>query len=223
MQVTSKSLLILGLMFASLTVDAINYVGIDYKSRDMRGRNYKSYAMREVFGKSYTSAEFYVTHRFDDDVGINLGLESSKTTKKRHVFVNNEMFLGDLALSGQRTDIRARIQAAHVDVTGFIKIAEKFEAVGQLGFALMQVKTNASVFNGVSTRDINASHNINCIPRLGFGVQYFTNYKLGIRVLANWEGTNSLHMKLTDEDGLRHNINPFRQSWSIALGLVRNF
>jgi hypothetical protein len=222
-----KQIMFLGLLLTSMVVNAAdpkNYVGIDYKIRSMKGRNLNSNVMSNIFPKSYSSTEVYAAHRFDNDVGLSIGLEKSKTEKKNYTFGAGELFMNDTESAGDRTSVRAHIQAAHFDVNGYYNFNEKFEAIGQLGLALMHVAMDASFTSAAGvTSNMGPSSNYQVIPRVGVGAQYFMWRNFGVRGLLNWEGTNMYRLKITDDDGIRRNIKAFRQSWSAVIGLVAKF
>jgi hypothetical protein len=200
-----------------------NYVGIDYKYRSMKGRKYAGYDMGKVLNNSYPSAVVYFGHRFDNDTGLTLGLEQSGLVDKNYSFGANETFLGANQKFGDRTMIESRIQSIHFDLNGFADVNSYFEAVGQLGVALMRNKMDARIYSGGVGTDMAPGRRYRFIPRVGFGLQHIGKRKLGIRALVNWEGTNMYRMKLTDSDGIRRSIRPFQQSWSFSIGVVGKF
>lgn len=223
MKITLKIILIICCSAISYGVSATNYVGIDYKFRSMKGKRTNTYSMRQVLPKSYTSGEVYFTHRFSNNVGLNLGVEQSQNKARNYTFSANELFLGDTQNAGDRTSTKTRIKALHLDVCGFFSQTSRFELLGQLGLALMQAKITGTITSSNITRDMNPSDSYKFVPRIGFGMQYFLGQNIGLRTMFNWEGTSMYRVKLTDEDGIRRKIKAFKQSWCLAFGIVGRF
>jgi len=218
-----KSILLVGLVSVSFAANATDYLGVDYKYRSMKGRSAANYNLRQVLSKTYSSAEIYFMHRFYNNVGINLGYEQSKKENKRHTFSANELYLGDTQNAGDQIFTHARIKAGHLDVVGFYEVSNKVDAIGQLGLAIMQVAITGNTIANNVTASIVASRNYRVIPRIGLGMQYFPIKHLGVRATLNWEGTNMYRIYMTDEDGVRRSVKPYKQSWSAAIGLVGRF
>lgn len=217
---------LVALLLGSINVNAeiANYIGIDYNIRSMDGRDHDNYAMRLVLPDLYHGYEIYAAHRFNSDVGLSLGWEQTQYATQNHTFVNGENFLGDKQSAGDRTSIQARVEGIHLDVIGYYNFSDNFEAIGQLGLALMRVTMHAYAFAGGVTTNMAPSNNFdNLVPRISFGLQYFTRYKVGLRMMGSWQGTNMYNMSLTDEDGVRSKIKPFQQSWIFSIGIVGKF
>jgi len=214
---------LVGLTTLSFAVNATTYVGLDLKARAMKGRSAANYNMRQVLKKSFNSAEIYASYRGDNNVGLNLGFEKSSNANKNHTFVNNELFLGSTQSGGNRSFARAKIKALHLDVVGFYDIAPKWDAFGQLGVALMQVSIKGYTVAGSILTNFSDSRTYRLIPRVGLGVQYFPTKHLGFRGLVNWEATNIYRVYMTNNAGLRMSVKPYKQSGSVALGIIGRF
>lgn len=229
MQLKIKAGIILALTMSSFYAcatapTAAHYAGIDYIATNLPGRDHDNYAMRLTLPQYYHSFQVYAGHRFDNDVGLNIGWQQSKVQHQYHTFVAGETFLGDPQQAGDRSSISSRIQAINFDVTGYINVTESFEAVGILGVALMRANMNGTVYAKGVTNNLFPSKNFNnFIPRVGMVLQYFFPLNIGIRILGYWEGTDLYRMKFTDDDGIRCYIKPFRQSWSLGFGIVGKF
>ena len=220
---TSRVVVLLGLIGLSFAVSASNYVGLDYKYRASQGRRAANYNVRQSMAKSFSSAEIYAIHRFDNNVGINVGYEQSANAKRNHTFAANELFLGNTQNSGDSSFTRIKIRAGHFDVVGFIDLNDKWEALGQLGVALMQFNIHGYTRVGGVTTSLAASQTYRFIPRIGLGLQYFPITHFGVRCLLNWEGTNMYRTYVTNDDGVRMSIRPYTQTASVALGIVGKF
>lgn len=200
-----------------------NYVGIDYLYRNMQGRNHNNSTMGNVLGHDYNSLDIYLAHRFNSDVGISLGYEESKTVKQNYTFSAGEMFLGDRQNAGDTSSMQTRLQEIHFDVNGYYNSTDNFELLGQLGLGLMRTNMQGSVVASNITTNLNPSNNFEIVPRISFGMQYLFGGKIGLRGLVSWEGTNMYVLKINDEDGSRMSIKPFKQSWTVGIGLVGKF
>lgn len=202
----------------------MNYVGIDYKYLRMPGRNAGGYAFKPVIGEHYNGGEIYAAHRFTNDVGLSLGWEQSNKITNDYVFYNNQIFLNGTQPAGTSSHITNKIRALNFDVTGYYEITKRFEAVGGLGFALMQAYMTGIVTTGSTTSyNLNPEHNYQLIPRVSFSLQYFLIQNFGIRATLGWEFTNMYRAAMTDSTGVRGKIRPFQNSWTAAIGFVARF
>ncbi len=228
MQFQSVKLGLIILLFTSYSANSSNYVGLDYNIRPIEGRDRNGYAMRQVLPQIYHGFEVYAAHRFDNDVGLSLGWQQSRVEDRNHTFTAGEAFLGDPQNAGDRTSIRGRVQALHIDLTGYLNVTDNVEAVGEIGVALMRVAMNGTIQSGGVTTNLAPSRNFgNIIPRLGLGIMYFPTVfdkiKMGVRALINWEATDMYHISMVDDDGVRASFKPFKSSWVYSVGLVGKF
>lgn len=204
--------------------DAANYVGVDYNIRKMRGRDHSNYSMAAALPDIYHGYEVYAAHRFANDVGLSIGWEQTKNEAKKHVFSANENFVSEPQAAGNVSSVTARVEVIHLDLNGYYNFTENFEAIGQIGMGLIRVSMDASVLSGGVSRNLYPSNNFdNVIPRISFGLQYFTKLHIGIHSMISWQGTDLTHMSFTDADGLRNKIKPFSESWLFSIGIVGKF
>lgn len=218
-----KTAFFLGLTTISFAANATNYLGLDYKMRSMQGHRATNYDLRQVLKKSYSSAEIYAAHRFDNNVGINIGYEQSKNAKQSHTFMQNELFLGATQNAGDKSFTNVKLKALHLDVNGYFQINPKLDLIGQLGVGLMQINIKGNTTVGAITTNLVTTHTYRAIPRIGMGMQYFIVKNFGIRALLNWEATNMYRIYMTDQDGVRRSVRPYKQSWALSLGIVGRF
>lgn len=214
------------LICMSYTVCALecNYFGVDYKYRHMHGRSSGGYSMRQSLPTNYNEGEIYYIHRFKSDVGINIGYEQSQNKKQTYVFSANQEFLGNPQYAGDVSYIRNKLQAAQFDMVGYIDFGKQIELLGQFGFSIMHADMSGTIRSLNITTNLAPSKSYAFIPRLSLGIQYFImKSNIGIRLMGTWEGTRLYRLKMTDDDGVRHTIRPFNQSWCYSVGLVGKF
>lgn len=204
-----------------------HYIGVDYKYRWMQGHQSNNYSMREVLPSTYNGTQVYYARRYSSNVGFDIGYEQSRVETLSYSFPVGQEFLGVSQGPGNSTVFTNRIRAAQFDLVGYINFFQNLEAVGQLGFAIMQADmTGIGTLNGVAL-NLAPNKTYNFVGRIGFALQYFlfdlgTN-RLGVRASGTWEGTGNYRLNITDEAGRRREIAPFNHGWSYALGLVAKF
>jgi hypothetical protein len=219
----SRKMLTLLAAFGSFGLHAENYIGLDYKYRLMHGRNTTSSIMRQAMPKGYNEAEIYYARRYDSNIALSLGYEQSQNKERSHTFVSGEQFLNGGQRAGDVSLIHNRIEAVQFDINGYITAYKNFEAIGQMGVALWRADMTATVTSNKVVTDLSPGNNIRLIPRVGIGLQYVGIKKFGLRCLINWEATSIYRLRITDEDGVRRTIKPFRQSYSFMAGAFVRF
>lgn len=197
-----------------------DYIGISYKNRSMHGHNTSTYDTRTILPNDYRGGEVYYMHRFADDVGVYVGYEQSQKEYKSYVFSVGQLFLGSPQQAGDTSVTRTSIKALQFDMVGFIDVLRCFEAIGQFGFSIMHADMSGTITSNGVTTNLAPGDCYKFIPRLSLGLQYFLyKRKFGIRLMGDWEGTNLYRMNMTDDDGVRYSIRPFKQSWCFMLGV----
>ena len=215
--------LLLILFTSNAAAATINYLGLDYKYRMMHGHATDTYSMRNVLPSTYNGAEIYYARRYDSNVGFSIGYEQSQNKSQTQYFNDDETFLGVPQSAGDYTIFHNRIRAVQFDLVGYVNFLLKLDAIGQLGFSIMQADMTAlGTLSGI-TSNLAPSKTYNFVPRIGLGLQYFGTSNIGIRAMAIWEYTSNYRLNITDEDGLRRTIAPFSQSWCYVVGLVARF
>lgn len=198
-----------------------NYIGFLYKYRHMPGRSTNTYSTEQVIPSHYNGGEIYFAHRFADDVGVHIGYEQSANKQINSVFTSNQLFVGPPMQAGNTASTNTRIRAVQFDMVGYVNIYQYLEALGQFGFALLKADMSAYTYTSGVTHNLAPSKGYKFVPRFSLGMQYFFgNSRIGARVMGDWEGTNLYRMKMTDDDGVRHTIRPFKQSWCVTAGIV---
>ncbi len=207
---------------SSIAIGApVNYVGVLYKYRHMPGRSTSTYSTLNGIPSHYNGGEIFYAHRFENDVGIHLGYEQSARKQIDHAFNNGELFLGPVQQLGDYIATTTRVRAFQFNMVGYQDLFKKLEIIGQFGFSLIYADMLANIYTSGIAYNLAPSKGYKFVPTLSLGAQYFiANTNVGIRVLGDWEGTNLYRMKMTDDDGIRRTIRPFKQSWCVTAGLV---
>lgn len=212
------------ILLVSLPVQATTYVGIDYKFRRMGGMNANGFALNDVIGEHYSGAEIYAGYRFANDVGLSLGFEETGKISDNYVFFANQIFLNNTQAAGTSSYFTNKLRAFNFDLNGYFNFTPNLEAMGTLGLALWQSNMTGVVYNSsTSSYNIYPSHHYGLVPRINFSLQYFLYKCFGLRGSLGWEGTDLYRMDVTDIDGVRSKIRPYRQSVTAAIGLVARF
>lgn len=212
---------------SSSTLAAVeNYVGLSYKYRTMHGRDNSTYNYdtRYVLPNFYSGAELVAAHRFDTDVGIQIGYEQSQNTLDEHTFSAGQQFLGPPQNAGDISVTHTTIKALQLNMVGYLGFAKNLEAIGQFGISIMHADMNGTITSAGITNNLAPSKTYKVIPTVGIGLQYFIlGSKIGLKVLGDWEATNLYRLHMTDDDGVRYAIRPFKQSWCFTVGVVYRF
>src|ERR1044071_1242998 len=122
MHVVFKKILVIcliGVSCVAVADDPANYFGIDYVYRWMKGENTNTYAMQPVLPTTYQAGEIYYAHRFDSNVGFDIGYEQSEQKTVTTVFAANSSFLGNRQNAGDYTVFSTRLRAVQIDLLGF--------------------------------------------------------------------------------------------------------
>ena len=213
-----RSILIISMLSTSFAALAEDYLGLDYKYRWMRGRNTTAATMRQVLPKSYNEAEVYYARR-SDSLSYGVGYEQSQNKTQNHSFVAGEHFLKNNQSAGDTSTIRTRLMAIQFNLNGYMFVYKQLEAVGQLGLSLFRANMKGTVTSSGVTTNLAPAKTFGVTPKIGLGLQYIGKYRIGVRGMAQWEGTSTYRLRVTDEDGVRRAIKPFTQSWCFILGI----
>lgn len=230
MHIRLKHILSVVLLCSSYIImaeDSANYIGIDYKHRWMQGHQSNNYSMREVLPSTYNGGQVYYAHRFQSNVGFDIGYEQSRIETQTYGFPTGEQFLGVNQPAGSSLIFTNRLRAGQFDLVGYMSFFKNLELLGQLGFSVMRSDmTGIGTMNGI-TYNFAPNKTYNLIGRIGFAIQYFLFdigcNRFGVRASGTWEGTSNYRLDITDEAGRRREIAPFNHGWSYALGLVAKF
>ena len=142
----AKSLVVAGAVMAASSVSAdviadLNpYIGAEYYQAWMKPKG----DYNKVLPKDFPGATIYVGTKFHENFGIELGYDWSARKKKDYTVVSGSGFFG-----GPRTTFsgstKVRRTGGHIDLVGFLPVAECFDLLGSIGFGWVQAKINTTI------------------------------------------------------------------------------
>lgn len=180
-------------------VDTVSpIVGVDYHHVWMKDANqYSGY-----LPKSYPGATAYLGARICECLGIELGQDwSTKKTKS--------------GTDSTRVNFKEQVQrrATHLDLIGYLPIADCIELMGGLGVGYVYPKFHETYGGTSYTYKPKAT-----VARVRVGGNYMLSECIGARALLGWESTSSVHFSYA---GTKYK--PFKDSVTAALGLFYKF
>lgn len=196
-----KTLLIVGALGVSSLTQADDFspfLGVDFAQTFMRAKN----SWDLIFPKTYPGLSLYVGTRFHENFGIELGYDWSARRSKSWTLPNGSNFFGGTvttapALTGV-TNIRRT--GGHVDLWGFLPVAECTELMASIGYGWVQTKITSS-FN-IPVGNSNLSSIISSVSgqgrgvfRLGAGALYMITEMVGVRAKISWQSTSTLRVR----------------------------
>jgi hypothetical protein len=225
-----KSLVVVGAMLAAGTaaadmdMDFRPFVGVDYLQAWMEGKGTmpnSNVAGQNAFKKSYPGATVYVGTKFMDNLGLELGWDTSSAktrTSTGAVAANGATIAG----SGVTLSNKTKRSGFHVDLVGFMPV-DCWELFGSLGYGSVKAKVSnqTATFTGTTPAQqaaFNTAYPLSSkqkgVFRLGVGASYMFTDMFGLRAKLGWESTNNL--RLTAANGTK--VNLFKNSTTLALG-----
>lgn len=204
--VIASSVMATGAAFAD--VDFCPYAGVDYYQVWMKG-NKGPDALRNVFPKaSYPGASAYVGARFIECLGVELGADWSARRKRDSVFAT------------QALNVKVKRTGGHLDLVGFMPVADCFELLGSLGLGVAKAKTTATLA-GVGQ---SISSKTKGFLRLGIGASYMITDMIGLRAKLGFENTRRLTVTTAAGTlGSNGTFKPFANSTTLSLGAFIKF
>jgi hypothetical protein len=203
---------------ADLMADLCPVIGIDYYQVWMKGNN----AYSRLTPKSYPGASIYVGTRFYENFGLELGYDWS--TRKKHSWT---VPAGATAAAGNITGTtKIRRNGGHLDLVGFLPVADCFDVFGSIGYGWVQTKisNSASGNSAMSSAIASISSKGKSVLRLGIGANYMVTDFVGIRGKLGWETTSNIRLKgNANFTNLGFSKKGFKDSGTLALGAFVKF
>ncbi|HXH54602.1 MAG TPA: outer membrane beta-barrel protein [Gammaproteobacteria bacterium] len=242
MKQVTKSLVIVGAMLAagSSTADMLNmdefkgFAGVDYLQAWMPGRGSittfsdatrtDTINAKSVFRSSYPGATVYVGGKFGDCVGLELGWDSSLSSKKKTATSPSSSPFTYTYTS------KVRREGFHADLIGYAPMSDCMNLFASVGIGSVKAKISNQVLTAsastaataaVNQAALNASTPLplsskrKSVLRLGAGASYMLTEMVGLRAKLGWEGTDNLRLKYNNGSTAK----AFKSSTTLAAGL----
>ncbi len=195
-----KSLVIAGTLMATGSAvaelnDISPYIGVDYYQPWMRGKG----DWNLVFPKTYPGATLYVGTKFHEFFGLELGYDWGSRKTKNWVLPAGSPFMGNTLTTTLSGNTKIRRSGGHLDLVGFLPVAECLELTGSVGFGWVQPKITSSfsVTPGTTSNSsalASVSGKGRGVFRVGVGASYMVTEMVGVRAKVGWEGTSTLRV-----------------------------
>lgn len=229
----SASLLAFGAVAGNLfeQCDLVPYVGADAQWRHME--------FKKGFGKDQTKSNYpqgniYLGLKLNPYLGLEAGYERAKTQKRDTSALGSDVNFGAVLFpfalnTVNELNTKTKLRSFHANVVGFLPISEEYclQLIGSIGVARVNINTtrNITSLNNRTLSDdrVAALREVfskkKWVPRIGIGLQHMLTCQLGVRAMANWEGTSMTMKTLTPSAFSARTKN----SLNFGLGLFYNF
>lgn len=210
------SLVVAGAMIAASNAnagmidDVCPVVGIDYQHVWQKGKG----TFGPFLPKSYPGFSAYIGTRWAENWGLELGFDHAGK-KLRNALVS----VGGVS---QTVGTSVRRIGGHVDLAGYLPVADCLELMGTLGVGWVRAKTHVSskiTSTGAAVSSANVPVKTKAVPRVRLGFNYMVTDCVGLRALAGWEGTSALRLK-NDVFGTKK---AFKSSATVSAGAFFKF
>lgn len=243
MKQVTKSLVIVGAMLAAgsaaadMDMDFHPFIGVDYLQAWMpakgsittfsRAARTDTINAKSAFRSSFPGATVYVGSKFTDCFGIELGWDSSLSSKKKTAASPST----SAVTGGYTYTSKVRREGFHADLMGFLPMMDCWNLFGTIGWGSVKAKitdqklvantaAGQAVLNA-GTSAIPLSTKRKSILRLGVGTSYMFTDMFGVRAKLGYEGTNALRVKYSN--GATGNTKVFKDTVTLAVGLFAQF
>lgn len=231
MKFITKNLVIISSFLAasSASADMLGefnpYLGADYYQTWTRGR----YDWRKVFPRTYRGATAYVGTKFCQNLGLELGYDMSVRTKKAWSLPAGSAFfnrsVGTTDITGTTKITRSGV---HLDLLGFLPVAECFELFGSVGYGWVQNKIDITLSTASGSNQSSALASVSgkgrSVLRAGVGGSYMVNSMVGLRAKLGWETTSTLHVKGNEAfANLGYQSKGWKDTTALSIGAFAKF
>ncbi len=225
-----KAIAVLGVGLAATSAgaddadDVTPFLGVDYYHAYMKGRN----SWNSIFPNSYPGGTFYVGTKFHQYFGLELGYDWSLKQKKEWALPAGSNFFGTVQQSISGTT-KVQRSGGHLDVVGYLPVAESVELIGSLGFGWIQTKiqTTFDVVPGATVEGsslASVSGKGRGVFRVGVGANYMLTDIVGMRAKVGWESTSTLRIEGNQTfTAAQYDTKAFKGTTALAVGLFVKF
>lgn len=213
--------------------DLVPYVGADAQWRHME---FKKGAGKDQTKSNYPQGNIYLGLKLNQYLGLEAGYERAKTLKKDARVLGSDTIFGAVLQPSAPNAVnefntKTKLRAFHANVVGFLPICEEYrlQLIGSLGVARVNINT-VSIWNVINstptTPDFrDATQQVfskkKWVPKIGVGLQHMLTCQLGVRAMANWEGTKMSLKPLNTAS--EFTTARTKNSFILGLGLFYNF
>jgi hypothetical protein len=230
----AKSLVVVGAMAAASSVSAdviadFNpYIGADYYQAWMKPKG----DYNKILAKNFPGATLYVGTKFAEGFGLELGYDWSGNQKKSFDLPAGSTLFSGTTPGGVSGWTKVRRTGGHLDLVGFLPVAECFELTGSVGFGWVQPKiTSTATATGGAAATGNVASAISSLSgkgrgvlRVGVGASYMVTDMVGLRAKLSWESSSSLRANGNQQFvALAFGQKPFKSTTALAAGAFVKF
>lgn len=226
----AKSLVVAGAVLAAgsasagMMGDISPYIGIDYQQSWMKGND----DYRKLFPDNYKGASLYVGTKFHEYFGLELGYDWSAREKENLNLAATDTLFGSQLGAAMTGEVKVRRTGGHLDLVGFLPVADNFELTASLGYGWVQPKIEAVVNNPAANVNNSALASLSgkgkSVFRVGVGGSYMLTDMVGLRARLGWESTSSLRVKgNSDFQNLNITTKAFKGTTSLRVGAFVKF
>lgn len=184
-----------------------NYIGADVSSyaEDVNGNGIADYS-----GKPFADRYHSLVPNVGVRIGRHFGLEAGYLRTSRE----EQSLTGTDFLAGLTGEVETRITGWHVDVNGYLPLADRLEAIGSVGVGRYKAESDLTLMAGGAPLGAGASFDdSDTALRLGAGLQYGLNDHVSLRGMVRYIDATFDSGGFTAADG----------AWTGALGVSYTF
>lgn len=202
------------------------FIGVDYYHVLMKGeRNYG-----QIFPKNFPGATIYVGTKLHNCLGIEIGYDWSNQKSRKWALPSDSIFFSSVVRThGISGTTKIRRTGGHLDILGYLPVADCFEIFGSLGYGWVQARIhttlNVPATSGVTSSAISSlTDKGRGVLRVGLGGNYFLNDYVGVRIKLGWETTSRLRVQgNTNFSALGFSTKVWKDSITGAIGTFVKF
>jgi len=205
---------------ASWIDDCSPMVGADIKWLSMKTAS----AWNGIFPKNYIAGDVYAGVKFHENFGLDVGY--TWTEKKSHDdVISAGVPIGDVNGSAT-TNVTTKVElnGPYVDLMGYWPLTNCVDLFGSVGVGFYNLNLDIAPVSTSTTRQAGLSAitgDDKAVMRVGLGIRGMLNNWFGVRGKVAWENTSRLRLK--DNKGTGFNNKPFKDAYSLAVGVFAKF
>ena len=179
------------------------YIGVDAQVRRM---DYKGGFGDNIFRHHSPQGNIYAGARLNDNIGVELGYQATRTRARTATLLAGDISLGGLiapVLSPCVVKSKVKIQGPHLDVVGFYTLSERYplQVMGSVGVSVLKSTFERKTISLPNPNVRKLTRTISkrkAVLRLGIGLQNMFTERFGARLTLNWVNTTRITAKSND-------------------------